>query len=146
MLYMLGTLTLDTRPFSIDSFDRDATASIVSKPVIGGFQPKEFTGEGDDKITLAGQLLPSKIGGLTELELAHSMRKSGTRVPVMRGDGVRLGWYAITQVTEKHEDLTRDGVGFVVKHTIKMTKTEPDLGSGSQIISGLLTLFDLLGG
>lgn len=145
MLYMVGTLPLDTRPFSVDGMSRDADASIVAKPVIGAAPPKEFTGEGEDDITLSGQLVPSKIGGLDELEILHEMRRAGTRFPLMRGDGWRPGWYAITKISEQHKDLGRDGVGFTIAVTISMTKVEQDAGSGQQIISGLLSLFEALG-
>ena len=143
MLYMLGTLTIDTRPFNIDGMQRSASAEIASKALIGALPGKEFTGEGDDAITLSGQLLPTKIGGLAELEIVHEMRRNGTRFPLHRGDGTRLGWFAITSITESHSDLTRTGVGFVIKHTITMTRVQPDAGSGQQIISGLLSLFGL---
>lgn len=143
MLYMLGTLSIDTRPFSIDDMQRTASADIASKALIGAFPAKEFTGEGDDEITLSGQLLPTKIGGLDELEMAHEMRRGGTKFPLQRGDGTRLGWFAITRITESHTDLTRNGVGFVVKHTIVMTKVRPDTGAGQQVITGLLSLFGI---
>lgn len=145
MLYMIGTLALDTRSFNVDDMSRDADASIVAKPLIGAAPAKEFTGEGEDDITLSGQLLPSKIGGLDELEILHQMRKAGTQFPLMRGDGFRYGWYAITKIGEQHKDLGRDGVGFAVRVTINMTRTEPDFGAGQQIISGLLSLFGVLG-
>lgn len=144
MLYMIGTLALDTAPFSADAMSRMAGADIVAKPIVGGFQPKEFMGEGEDEITLSGRLLPSKIGGLTELEVAHQMRRDGARFPLMRGDGARLGWFAITKISEKHTQLLRNGVGFVVEHEIAMLKTEPDTGAGLQVISGLLSLFEAL--
>jgi len=141
MLYLLGTLRVDTRPFPIDSMERTADASIVSKPVIGAAQPKEFTGEGEDEITISGEILPHRIGGLNHLETAHEMRRAGTRFSLLRGDGWRPGWYAITKINEKHSDLMRDGVGFKVAHTITMVKTGMDSGGGQQVISGLLNLF-----
>ncbi|WP_274626586.1 phage tail protein [Arvimicrobium flavum] len=144
MLYMIGTLALDTRPFGVNEMSRDADASIVAKPLFGAAPAKEFTGEGEDDITLSGQLLPTKIGGLTELEILHEMRRSGTQFPLMRGDGWRPGWYAITKISERHKDLGRDGVGFTVQCSISMTKVEPSVGAGQQIISGLLSLFGAL--
>ncbi|MBN9046216.1 MAG: phage tail protein [Rhizobiales bacterium] len=143
MLYMLGTLTVDTRPFSVDEMQRSASADIASKALINAFPGKEFTGEGDDQITLSGQLLPTKIGGLDELETLHEMRRNGVRFPLQRGDGMRMGWFAITNISETHSSLTRQGVGFVVKHTITMTRVQPDSGSGQQIIAGLLSLFGI---
>ncbi len=145
MLYMIGTLALDTRPFAVDEMSREADASIAAKPLMGAAQAKEFTGEGEDDITLSGQLLPTKIGGLDQLEILHQMRKQGTPFPLMRGDGMRFGWYAITRISERHKSLGRDGVSFTVDVTISMTRTEATVGAGQQIISGLLSLFGALG-
>ena len=144
MLYMLGALIVDTRPFSAEDVRRTASADIVAKPLMQAFPSKEFMGEGEDDLILSGQLLPAKIGGLTELEIAHEMRRSGTRFPLLRGDGQRLGWYAITQISEQHSHLMRNGVGFIVRHSITMTKVEPDQGAGQQLIAGLLSLFDAM--
>lgn len=144
MLYMLGTLIVDTMPFSINRMDRSSEASIATKAVMGGLQPKEFTGEGDEEITLSGEILPWKIGGMNELETLDEMRRTGTRFPLLRGDGWRPGWYVITRFSEGHTEIMRDGVGFVVEHRISMTKTAPDAGAGQQVISGLLNLFSAL--
>lgn len=144
MLFMIGTLGMDTRPFNTESMTREASATLAEKPVIGGMPPSEFTGEGADKVILSGTLFPTKIGGLTELEIAHQMRRSGARVPVTRGDGFRLGTYAITNMTETHADLLRDGVGFTVKYRITLKRVQSDAGSGQQVISGLLGLFEAL--
>lgn len=147
MLYMMGALMLDTHPFSADSMDRDAGADLAVKPVIGGLAPSEFMGEGEDRITLAGRLIPSKIGGMSELERAHAMRRAGTRFPLMRGDGRRLGTFAITRIGERHTDLMADGVGFVVEHTIAMRRAQAsEATDGLAVIDGILSLFDAISG
>ncbi|MBO9125446.1 MULTISPECIES: phage tail protein [unclassified Rhizobium] len=143
MLYSIGALTLDTRPFSVDEMQRSTSADFADKPVMGGMIAREFMGEGEEKITLSGQLLPFKTGGLTELEMAHGFRRSGQKLPVLRGDGARLGWYVIDTITENHTDLMRDGVGFFVKHSISLTKVSPD-GASPGIIVTILSLFGML--
>lgn len=87
-------------------------------------------------------MLPSKIGGLTQLETLDEMRIAGVRFPLLRGDGRRLGWRAITHISESHKELMRDGVGFILEHRIKMKKVQQEAGSGQQIIQALLSLFD----
>ena len=141
MLYMLGALTLDTRPFNADGMYRSGFADMPRKPVIGGLAPSEFTGEGPETLTLHGQILPLKLGGLDHLEIVDNMRRAGTRFPVMRGDGKRFGWFAITNFNETHRDLGPDGVGFTVHHRIAMRKVHADAGDARQIVADLLTLF-----
>lgn len=144
MLYQIGPISMDTFPFNADKFKRKASADIAKKPVIGTLKPKEFMGEGDEQITLSGQLLPSKIGGLSELDALDNFRTGGASLPVIRGDGVSLGWYIIENVSEDHTELMRDGVGFKVSYSISLTKSQPD-GGAVGIIGAVLDLFELSG-
>ncbi|MCJ8517837.1 MAG: phage tail protein [Pseudorhizobium pelagicum] len=143
MLYLIGALNLDTRPFSVEEVQRTMSADFADKPIVGGRIAREFMGEGEDKLMLSGQLLPFKTGGLTELELAKSMMLAGRPQPVLRGDGARLGWFTIDKISEGHKELMRDGVGFFIRHSIEMTKVSAEGGSPS-VIGNILSLFGLL--
>lgn len=145
MMYLLGAVMIDFKPFSADAIRRDSSGSLVAKPVMGGRQRKENVGEGEDDLTISGSLLPNRIGGLTQLEVLHSMRRNGARFPVMRGDGTRLGWYAIKAMTEEHTDLMSDGVGFELQYTVVLEQAEERPGDGQSVIAGLLSLFSLNG-
>lgn len=145
MLYQIGTLTLDTMPFAAEEMGRRATSDFAVKPLVGRLPGREFMGEGEDSISITGQLLPSKIGGLTELETAHTLRRSGQALPLMRGDGKAYGWFVIDEIREEHRGLDRQGVGFAVKHTISLTKVEPPAAAAAgNIVGTLLSLFGVL--
>jgi uncharacterized protein len=66
----------------------------------------------------------------------------------MRGDGRMLGWFAIEKVSEQHSDLTRLGVGFVVRYTLDLVKVDTDGAVGGDQAGGLvgmlLNLFEVL--
>ncbi|WP_420415136.1 phage tail protein [Roseibium sp.] len=143
---MIGTLAFDTKPFNVDAVTRKGTADLAEKPVISGLAPSEFMGDGGETLKLSGRLLPTKIGGLSELEIAHQMRRSGARVPVSRGDGFRLGTFAITAIEEKHSHLVKGGVGFVVDYSIDLKKVQDDRDGSSGVVQGLLSLFNSMGG
>ena len=144
MLFMLGGVPLDTAPFNIDEWDRSAKADFAVKPVIGAPPRREFMGEGEDMVTLRGQLLPTRIGGLNELEALHGFRRAGRSVPVMRGDDVMMGWFVILSIEEKHESLGREAIGFTLTHTISLAKDSP-AGASPSIIADIQSLFGLLG-
>ena len=148
MLFQIGPLTLDTIPFAAESFGRNAGADLAVKPVMGGLQPREFMGEADETITISGQLLPTKLGGMSELDLAYSLSTSATKVPLVRGDGRSFGWYVIDKVSEQQTDLTRFGVGFVVRYTLNLTKVDTDAavnsGQAAGLVGMLLNLFEAL--
>lgn len=143
MLYLIGALNLDTRPFSVEEVQRTMSADFADKPIVGGRVAREFMGEGEDRLVLSGQLLPFKTGGLTELELAKSMMLAGRPQPVLRGDGSRLGWFTIDKISEGHKEIMRDGVGFFIRHSIELTKVSAEGGSPS-VIGNILSLFGLL--
>jgi len=146
MQYLLGAVVLDTRPLSADSVRRTATGGLVAKPVIGGLQRKERTGEGEDDFVISGTALPTRTGGLEQLELLHTLRRAGTRFPLMRGDGTRHGWYAIKEISEEHREIQRNGIGFEVLYTITLEQAEEQAGDGLAVVGGLLSLFSSLGG
>ncbi|WP_137136606.1 phage tail protein [Rhizobium sp. FKY42] len=146
MQYILGAVVLDTRPLPADSVRRSASGGLVAKPVIGGLQRKERTGIGEDDIIISGTALPSRIGGLPQLEVLHAMRRAGTRFPLMRGDGTRPGWYAIKQIDEEHREVQRNGVGFEIAYTITLEQAEEQQGDALNVIGGLFSLFKALGG
>jgi phage protein U len=143
MLYNLGAVAIDTTPFSIDEVERVASADFAVKPLVGTAPQREFMGEGDDTLTLSGQLLPERIGGLTELEALHGFRRAGQRIPVMRGDGKMEGWFVITEIREAHSELGRRGIGGTLNHTLTLVKIEPD-GTNPSILGSLISLFGLL--
>jgi phage protein U len=146
MLYMLGAVELDTNLISADSVQRVSNGGLVAKPVIGGRQRKEATGEGEDDITITGTLVPSRLGGLNSLEALQEMRRVNARFPVMRGDGYRFRtWYSIKQMTESHEDLTEQGLGFIIVYSVTLEQADERPGDGQQVIQSLLSLFNIAG-
>lgn len=145
MLYLLGPVTIDTKTFGPEGFERTADGGLIAKPTMGGRQRKEMTGEGEDEIVITGRILPTRIGGLTELETLHEFRRQGTRFPLMRGDGFRYGWYAVKRIVERHADLTKTGVGFTLDYEITLEPADEQTGDGQAVISSILSLFGALG-
>jgi hypothetical protein len=148
MLFQVGPVGIDTFPLGPEGFNRNSGADLAAKPVMGGLQPREYMGEADQGITITGRVLPTKLGGLPQIDQLHALSSAGTKVPVMRGDGKVLGWYAIESVTEQHKDLTMLGIGFVVAYTLELVKVDTDgaLGSaqGGGLVGMLLSLFEVL--
>lgn len=146
MLYHLGPVKFETRGISVDAFKRNGTGGLVAKPVMGGKQTKEATGEGEDDLTLVCSYLPSRHDVAAQVEALWAMRKRNARFPVMRGDGyVFDSWYAIKDIGEEHEEIDGEGVGFVVTVTIVLEQAEMRQADGLNVISGLVSLFRALG-
>ncbi|SDR01639.1 phage tail protein [Pseudovibrio sp. Tun.PSC04-5.I4] len=134
---------MDTFPFNADKVSISGKADKAKKAVIGGIKPGEFTGDGGKTISLSGQLLPTRIGGLTELDIADTMRKTGEVFPVMRGDGKRLGNYSIKSSKETHKELERDGIGFVVNYHLVLDQEPDETPHSPDLVNDLLSVFEL---
>ncbi|KAI93268.1 tail protein [Rhodomicrobium udaipurense JA643] len=142
MLYQIGPVTVDVFPFNADSVEEDGSTEYAKKDLLGRMPGREFTGEGDEKFSIRGQVFPTKIGGLTEIETLNGLRRSGERVMVVRGDGKVLGWHAIESVRKSHEMLGPNGVGQVIKHDIVLVRVDaPGSDAGATLLSMLLSLF-----
>jgi len=144
MLYQVGPVTIDTFPFSIDSVEREAEADFAGKDLLGRLKGREFVGEGDDRFTLKGKIIPSRalLNGLPELEMLHGARRAGEPVFVMRGDGAAIGWFVIESIRETHEMLGPNGVGQIVSHEVRITRVDGPGGDNAfGLIGSLLSLF-----
>lgn len=142
MLYQVGPVTVDVFPFNASEVERDGATDYAKKELLGRLPGREYVGEGDETLTLKGQVLPTKIGGLGEIEALHGLRRAGQQLIVLRGDGLLLGWFAIENVKESHEHLAANGVGQVVKHEIKLVRVDPPGGgAGAALLGVLLSLF-----
>ena len=130
MLMALGAVVFQIAPIGLDEIDHGATASFAAHPVLGDMPPLEFTGEGAEEWKLRGTLLPefsanSGIGdGLSDVAALHAMRKAGSAVPLVRGDGVNLGWVVLTRVTERSRHLNAQGIGRVIDVEIDVIQTQ----------------------
>ena len=147
MLWQVGPLTISRRPYNIEEWTREASASWAKKELLGRRPEREFTGEGEETLTLKGTLHPfnrNAIGGLSSIELAHSLRRSGQSVFVTRGDGTVYGFYAIESVSESHSEIGPHtaGVGQKIEHELKLVPVgQPGTGQATDMLSALISLF-----
>ena len=147
MLYQIGLLSIRANGFSAERVRRSARADFAVKPVVGGRKPREAIGIGDDSLTLSGKLLPFKLGGLTELDIAHGMMASQIPQPVLRGDGRVLGYHVLEEIEEDHQNIEPNGVGFELDYTIKTQRVPPPITvDAAAIVGGLVSLFRVLRG
>lgn len=139
MLYQIGPVAFEGNGGpSAEGVDRKTEAALADKGMLGGLPGHEWTGWSGD-LTISGKVLPYHLGGLDAIEDLHGWCASGTKVPVVRGDGRFMGWYAIKSVSEKHGQLSRTGVGYEVTWDVSLLlQSKPD-GASIQIMVGLVS-------
>jgi uncharacterized protein len=130
MLLQVGPLMFTIDPLNAHAIERAASTDFAKKSVIGRRKIYEHTGEGDDRYTVHGRLYPFKLGGLGALALAHTIREQGAPQMVVRGDGRVLGWFVITEITERQEYLAGDGVGQLIEIELTMERADSPTAQG----------------
>jgi phage protein U len=130
MLLQVGPLQFTIDPLNAHAIERSASTEFAKKDVIGRRKIYEHTGEGDDRYTVHGRLFPYKLGGLGALALAHTVREQASPQMVVRGDGKVLGWFVITEITERQEYLAGDGVGQMIEMELIMERADSPTPQG----------------
>jgi phage protein U len=125
MLYQLGAVQFDVAPLNTDSIDRSAATDFVPKDVIGRRPPLEAVGEGEETIRLSGRIFPKTLGGLGDMEALDLQRVAGFPLPLMRGDGMPMGFFVIETLTQRSSRLDGDGVGRIVDFDLVLKRAEP---------------------
>ena len=139
MLYALGPLDFEVAPFNTHQFGREHAADFAPKDLLGSRRGHEFVGDGEEIIKMAGKLFPHKLGGLDSLDMFGALRESGAPQFLLRGDGVPLGWYLITHVSETSTHLDGQGVGRMIDVEIELVKDDPP--DPADYVTSLFTLF-----
>lgn len=123
-LYQFGLLLFQVYPLNVSDVTHMTQSDWAKKEIAGSAIFREWVGEGDEEISLRGKVFPfwmrmSRAGnptgnrdtGMGHLDLLDEYRRYGTSHLLVRGDGIKLGWYVIERLSRGHSNLDRDGVG-----------------------------------
>jgi phage protein U len=95
---------------------------------VGGRDARQFTGEGDDSITLSGLLAPdNKIGTLESLAELRKMADAGEAYVLVDGAGNVYGAFIIEGIDEGQSLHQKDGTPRRVEFTINLMRVDDGL-------------------
>jgi phage protein U len=136
MLFLIGVVAITVAPFNFHEQTSSSEASFAEKAVVGRRQILEAVGEGAQTQRFSGRIFPQKLGGLGELEMMQQQQSAQEAIPVMRGDGVPLGWYVITQIDVKSQRFDAQGLGRYLEIEVTLRRSDPPSAAG---VFGLLS-------
>lgn len=88
-LLALGSHIFEVAPLNFQSIERATQVKWPAIPRFGNRPGRQFTGYGDDPMTISGKLYPEELGGRDEFEAIRATQRAAQ--PVML-----IGWAAAT--------------------------------------------------
>ncbi len=127
MLMSLGQFIFKTSTLAFQEIQRQRSWSYAENAVAYGRPKKQFTGAGEDSITLPG-LIYEEYGFGTRFALDElaSMADTGQGFVLMDGSGYLYGVYVINSIDETKSVLMDNGVPRKVDYTLKLSRTDDE--------------------
>lgn len=128
-LATLGLFVFGLRTLPYQQWQRQSQWRHPAVSVVGARPRRQFTGPGDDTITLSGVLHPELTGGTLTLAVLREMANLGGAWPLLEGNGTYHGFFVIEEISETGRDLVYDGTAATLDFSVKLTAVgdSPDL-------------------
>ncbi|CAM3042540.1 phage tail protein [Dichelobacter nodosus] len=107
MAYGLFVFSVQTAPF--DQIQRESAWRWVGNNRTNDDIAYQFTGKGEETISLSGTLMPEFSGGLTNIDILREMADRGEPYLLMSGNGKIYGYYFIDRLSEDQTYFLEDG-------------------------------------
>lgn len=118
-------LQLGDYPFGIDTaayqqLSRATRYSWVAQPRVGTHDALQFTGYGEDAITLTGRIYPGWRGGADQIRDMRAQAAQGLPLLLVDGNGFVRGRWVILSIEEQADTYARAGVPRRQQFTLQM--------------------------
>lgn len=122
MLAALGMFVFETNSLLPDRIGRDRDWRHERTPRFGARAASQFTGPGEDRITLVGMLVPEIAGSFSAIEKIAEMADEGEAWQLADGSGKIYGTYTIERLSEDKSNLIDDGRPRQTGFTIELSR------------------------
>ena len=124
MLTALGLFVFDLDTALYDELTRSREWHHERTERFGARAASQFTGLGEDRVNLAGTLVPEIAGSYSAIDTLAAMADQGEAYTLMDGTGLVLGQYTIGRIEERHGALIDNGKARVVGFSIELTRVD----------------------
>lgn len=122
----LGLFVFGLRSVPYQQLQRQTQWRHPSTSRVGRLPARQYTGPGDDTITLTGVLYPGLTGGKVDLAMLRSMADSGQAWPLIEGDGTYYGNFVIDDIGETKTLFFTDGSARKIDFSLKLTRVDDE--------------------
>lgn len=123
-LMSLGMFVFGIPTLAFDELVRKASYRHVTSARVGVRDATQFTGPGEETITIAGTVYTEIADGEASLSDLHSMACTGDPWPLLDGTGRIYGAFVITAVDERRRRLHADGSARAIDFGIDLLRVD----------------------
>lgn len=108
-LMALGMFLFEIGALAHDEMQRKTDWQHARSPRVGARDATQFTGPGDETISLSGAVYAEIADGRVSLDDLRAMADDGEALPLVDGTGTVYGNFVITAIDERHAFLMAGG-------------------------------------
>ena len=133
MMMIFGMFVFSIPTATYQSLQRSTSWNHASNNRFGTSPAYQYTGKGEDTITLDGSIVP-EFGSQLSLTALRLMGDTGMAFPLIAGNGKIYGTWVLKSVDETQTYFFKNGKPRLVEFSLKLEKT----GSALQLIGNVL--------
>lgn len=127
MIYGMFVFMRQTTPY--ETLEQSKSWRHVSNARVGTVPGWQYTGPGEDRITLSGALYPEVTGGDVSLSLLDAMGCTARPWPLIEGTGRIFGQYLMLDLTVTRSEFFSDGKARRIEFSLTLIRTDKSLKS-----------------
>jgi phage protein U len=143
MMMSYGMFPFEIGTLAFQELTRSRAWRFGRTPRFGTREASQFLGPGDDKVTLAGAIIPGLSGAFWSVEKLAQTADEGLAWPLVTGTGSVLGHYVVDAIEHKESTFFVEGQPRKGDFTITLTRVADD--AKQQSSAGKLSAFQSLG-
>jgi phage protein U len=134
IMMMLGSFKFSLSTAAYETFSHSTAYRWQAQERFGQLPAQQYTGPGEESITLSGVIFPQLAGGLHQVDSMRYYGSQGRPLQLVDGNGYVWGKWCILSVDENKEVFFSDGTARKQTFNMKICRYVDDIpgtGTGS---------------
>lgn len=121
-LAALGLFIFEFATWPFDELSRRSDWGHASAARVGARDALQFTGPGDETVSIAGKLAPEAAGSFSAITTLRAMADEGDEYQLVLGTGDVWGGFVIVGLDERRKFLLVDGTPRLIDFTMDLKR------------------------